>query len=179
MRLQALSFDDTAGSILSVQYAGGFQLVPEDENFTTGGSLAITNLRLDLVEKRIYASVLGANGVGSLDNVALWTTGSISGTTVVPSESLIHLADGSGRVILDATLFDTRFSGIKLTDQGTALWKQSMGYVELGPKALESVTSFGDITTSAVPEPSAYALLMGGMMVLSGLAIRRQRQNVH
>jgi PEP-CTERM motif-containing protein len=174
MGLKALSLNDVTGVIQSLQYGGGFKLSANDDDFTTtGGSLSVSNLRLDLVEKRIYASLNGANGVGSLDNIDLWHIDAITGTTVLPKNSWIPYLDGGGRSDLSDTPFDTSLSGLRFTNQGYALWSQSMGYTSTGKGAFNTVTDFGTITTSAVPEPSIYALFMLGMTGLGLLAARR------
>jgi PEP-CTERM motif-containing protein len=174
MDLRALSVDDETGGILGLQYGGGFRLSATDDDLTTtGGSLSVSNLKLDLVNKQISGSIEGGNGVGSVDNIALWDVATIGGATVLPLNSWRPYADGSGRSDLSDATFDTRLSGLTITRQGFDLWSQSMGYNSLGKDGLATITNFGTITTSAVPEPGSSALAIFGLSAL-GVAARRR-----
>jgi PEP-CTERM motif-containing protein len=171
MNLRSLSLDDDTGAILALQYGGGFRVEFSTDGFFSGPTpyLEISNLRLDLVGKQISASLVGLEGRD--EDVVLWEVDTITGTTMLPMNSWLPYADSSGRSSLSDTAFEARLSGLKMTPQGLALWKREMWG---GEDLLLSITDFGTITTSAVPEPSSYALFILGMTGL-GLVVARRR----
>ena len=163
-----------SGTITAVEArtAGGWlwQSVP---NFTnTGGSLSITNLRIDVATHTIYGDASGANGVGGLSNVALWT-GQIEAPdlpwdafTLVPS-----LPPGT-TIVLRAT-------GLVLTESGRNLIGTGLGLNGMGQAIFDDVTDWGTVTfaiTTPVPEPSTWALSALGLAGVAALH-RRRRQD--
>jgi hypothetical protein len=156
--------------VASVATAGGALQTAEDDGLTnTGGSLAITNLQVDLAGKRVYADIEGANGIGLMRGVHLWNFASITG----PTSLTFHWVNDM-EVFASAA---NEITGLSITSDSFQLFSQSLGLLEDGVSALSKVTDFGRINstiTIGVPEPSTYALMGMGLLVL-GMAARRRR----
>jgi hypothetical protein len=172
----ALSGDYTATSvdITRVTSAGGaLQSAPVANIATTGGSLQITNLNVDIVNKRVYADLIGGNNVGTRTNVYLWDIGQISGPT---SFDISQLPPGGGVVSSTNTV-----SGLKINADAFNLFAQAMGLTANGITSLQTVTDFGSITSTIsakvtpVPEPSTLVTMGLGLMGLGLVAKRRRR----
>ncbi len=171
-----LTGDYTASSLAvqAVTTSGGaLQKAPTANIATTGGSLEITNLKVDLTAKKVYADMVGANGVGTKTNVYLWDVATITGPTTF---DLSVVPVGGGVVTSTNTL-----SGLTINQPAFDLFAQAMGLTANGITSLKTVTDFGSIVstisvkvTPAIPEPSTYAL-MGLGMVGMGLVARRRR----
>jgi hypothetical protein len=166
-------FGDITGDILSVysvRTAGGALQIAESDDLTnTGGTLALTNLRVDLVDKRVYADMEGANGVGLKPQVHLWNFARIAGPTTLTVERANELYG-----VASAT---NEITGLQITGEAFGYFTQSLGLLEDGVSALSKVTDFGRINsniTIGVPEPSTYALMGMGLFVL-GMTARRRR----
>lgn len=174
----ALSGDYTPSSvnITRVASAGGaLQSAPVANIATTGGSLQITNLNVDLTTKRVYADLIGGNNVGTRSNVYLWDIAQITGPT---SFDISQLPPGGGVVSSTNTV-----SGLKINADAFNLFAQSMGLTANGITSLQTVTDFGSITSTisarVTPVPESSTVLMMGLGLLGvGLAAaRRQRAN--
>jgi hypothetical protein len=168
---------DLAGNQLSVTGAGTqggtMQNALTANIATTGGSLKIVNLSVDLSSKKVYADLIGGNGVGVRNNVWLWDIASSTGVTTV---DLSQLPANGGVVSFSGTR-----SGLTINPAAMDLFATAMGLTANGVTSLKSVTDFGTIVstislkvTPAVPEPSTSALLGLGMISL-GLMARRRR----
>lgn len=168
------NFDGSTFGVTSVGTAGGaLQTAEEDFFTTTGGSMAITNLRVDLTSKRVFATMVGGNGVGTINNLYLWNYTTLTGPT--------SFSAMAGTQSLDSTV-----SGLTITADAFALFSQALGLTEAGDAALSKVTDFGQIVstvtvkmaaanvTPPIPEPSTYALMGLGLAGI-GLAARRRR----
>lgn len=167
---------DLTGTNLSITGAGTaggtLQTAATANIATTGGSLKIINLSVDLLAKKVYADLIGGNGVGTRNNVWLWDITTITGPTAIDLSLL-----PAGGV---ATLTNTR-SGLIINQAAFDLFATSMGLTANGITSLKTVTDFGTIVstisvkaTPAVPEPGTYALMGLGMVAL-GMATRRRR----
>jgi PEP-CTERM motif-containing protein len=174
----ALDFTSTGTNSITVNgvstAGGALQTAEADDFTTTGGSLAITNLRVDLGASRVYADLDGANGVGFLSNVYLWDITTITG----PTSFSIPAGSGPQTVVSNNEL-----TGLKINTAAFNLFSQSLGLTSAGNDALATVTDFGKIVstisvtaTPAVPEPSSYALALAGLAGVGMLARRRRAQ---
>jgi len=156
--ITSLTVDTDTGSVQSFATTGGFSMTsPTLKSVSSGGSLTVTDLNIDLANKKVYATLIGGNGVGTFNNFYLWDIGSITGSTNVNSP---------GQYI-------TTFSGLSITTEGFNKFTTSLGLQKLGLSALAGITDYGTITVVAVPEPSTSALMGLG---LAGLLISKRRR---
>lgn len=143
--LSSLALDDTTQATLSASSAGGMTwTVPFRRGLTTGGSISISDLQVDLATKRVLATVTGANGVGTLVNYALWNFNTVEGSdTVIPS--------------MPGTTAITTFkvSGLQLTTDGIAKITTALALSNLGQSALKSILDFGSVSTTVTATPAA------------------------
>lgn len=169
--ITSVTYDPSSHEIFGVGTSGGLIMTaPALKSVSSGGSLTVTDLRADLSAQTIYATVTGANGVGTLNNMALWHFNGLS----------------SGTSPVSATI-----TGLSITLQGFDAFTKSLGLLSLGKAALMGVTDFGTITSTmypllidapgpawhitSVPEPSTYALMGLG---LAGLVVAKRRRAV-
>ncbi|MGC4059596.1 MAG: PEP-CTERM sorting domain-containing protein [Aquabacterium sp.] len=167
--ITSLTIDSSSMAVLGAATSGGAtQTAPVLKSVSSGGSLTVTDLNVDLAAKKVYATLIGGNGVGTLTNVYLWDIGSITGATSVT---------GAGT-------FTTTLSHLSITADGLNKFTQSLGLLTLGKSALSGVTDFGVITSTIVakaspvntiPEPSTYALMGLGLVGMSLVARRRHK----
>jgi len=167
--ITSLTIDSSSMAVMGAATTGGAtQTAPVLKSVSTGGSLTVTDLNVDLANKKVYATLIGGNGVGTLTNFYLWDIGSITGATSVT---------GAGT-------FTTTLSSLSITADGLSKFSQSLGLLTLGKAALSSVTDFGTITStiiaktapaSTIPEPSSYALMGLGLIGMSLVARRRSK----
>lgn len=163
-KISSIVFDNVSGQIQSIATSGGAtQTSPVVVKVSNGGSLTVGDLNVDLANKKVFATVIGANGVGTLSNFYLWD--------IVNPVTQDVLTVGANQSL-------TQVSGLKITTAGFDTFVKSLGLLSNGKGALSMITDYGTITTtlsvSAVPEPSTYAL-MGLGMVGIGLVARRRR----
>jgi len=167
---------DLVGSTLTVTnvgtVGGAFQNAPTKNIATNTGSLSITNLNVDLVNKKVFADLVGGNGVGSMSQVYLWD---IVNPIVGSTTFTIPAAGG----VMSST---NTISGLKITTSSFDIFAQAMGLTANGITSLKTVTDFGTIVstisakaTPTIPEPSTYALMGLGLVGMSLVARRRAK----
>lgn len=169
--LTTVTYNPANLEIFGVGSSGGLTMTaPYLKSVTTGGTLTVTDLRADLSAQTIYATVIGGNGVGTLNDMALWHFSGLS---------------SQNGPYLTATI-----TGLSITTQGFDAFTKSLGLLPLGKSALNGVTDFGTITSTlvsnvldmppapwfvtSVPEPSSYALMGLGLI---GLAAAKRRRS--
>jgi len=158
------------GEVLTATSVGGAtQIAGAVKGVSYGGTISVTNLKIDMVNKNIYADFVGAgmNKAGATvnvnaTNVLAWSFTDIAGPTSLTTEGT----------------FDTTLSGLSLTTTAFNHLKDGLGLYSIGLIALQGAsTDFGSLTSTltvaAIPEPSTYAL-MGLGLVGIGFAARRR-----
>lgn len=172
-----LSGDFAPGGIAvhTVGTAGGvYGYAPIANVGTTGGAWSITNLNIDLTQKRVYADLTGTNIAEPQSHVYLWDVALVEGASNLDLTG--RKMDGS--VFTGSTTF--KLTGLSLNPEAVATFSQLLGLTRSGQRALQTVTDFGSIVStvsvSAVPEPEATASAVVGLGVVGiALAARRRR----
>lgn len=171
MPVTSLTIDTQSNWPVSVATTGGITMTTSAfKNVFSGGSLTLTDLNFDLANKKVYATLIGDNGVGTLSNYALGDIASITGPGLVSGyDSRCGVYNDCPYLAPGMTL-----SGLSLTADGFYKFRQALGLSSLGWAALaNSVTDFGTVTMGVVPEPSTPALMGLG---LAGLLVARRRR---
>jgi hypothetical protein len=141
--MTSLSVNDVTNQLLSATSAGGHTMVVTPRKYiSTGGSLSVTDLSVDLATKRVYATLVGANGVGTLTHFNLWNIGTLTGSDVI------------GAPVNGATIVNLTASGLSLTPDGFNAIATSLGLGNLGKSAMQGVADFGTIDMTAMTEPA-------------------------
>jgi hypothetical protein len=165
------SVDDVAHNftVTNVSTVGGATMTAPKKNFaTTKGSLSITGITVDLGTKAITADIDGGNGVGVLNDVHVWDFTNLGGPVSFPS------------VGGPATATNT-LTGLVITGEAFDIFAKSLGLTSGGIAAMREIKDYGVMTANvsldvtAVPEPSAYMMVLAGLAAV-GFAAKRARR---
>lgn len=164
--------DNSAGTFTAtkVNTAGGAVMTAAKKNVaTTTGSLTVTNLTVDLGTQSIYADLIGGNGVGTKTQVKVWDYAAITGSTTIDTAAGTHTTNNV-------------LSGLTITTEAFDIFAASLGLTAFGKSSMAAIEDYGVINssitvTTAVPEPSTYAMLASGLAVLAFAAKRARRNN--
>jgi len=183
--ITSLTIESTTGQVLSAATTGGAtQTAVALKSVSTGGSLTVTDLNVDLANKKVFATIIGGNGVGTLTNFYLWD---IMGTPSYDPDGTFISYDPSTAIVGPTTVagagtYTTTLNGLRITADGFTQFSKSLGLLSLGKSALSGVADFGTITSTIVatnaaviPEPSTYALMGLGLVGMSLVARRRAK----
>lgn len=145
------------------------------------GFVTIKDLRVDLLNQDVYATIVGDNGVGTQENVKVWRYQEILGDTTFNLDAIIA---AGGTYTANTTLRNLQiYSGAyNLLVQGTnlnGLGADALAGVNNGAIGYGTITSAITVSVSkvtpAVPEPGTYALMGVGLAAIGFVARRKAR----
>jgi hypothetical protein len=182
---------DTATQVLNgfVTNGGMTLTTPFLKSISNGGSLTITDLRADLNSGLVFGKVIGGNGVGTLDDMALWQASNITSTSNVEAHSLClpdELCMGGG-VYERINSVHADLSDLMLTQQGKDVFSRSLALQPLMQTFLNNDLPLGKLSfdaqfkvavgqnISVVPEPGTWALMGLGLVGLFAASRRKSR----
>jgi hypothetical protein len=144
---------------------GGAAMLAPAANFaTSGGSLSVSAISVDLASKSIFARVSGGNGLAD-QRVRVWNYTSIEGDTTQ------QLNNGT-------MVFNNTLTGLTITSEAFDMFAQGLGLKAGGIAAMKSISDYGVMSSTlsftVLPEPSTY-LMMGLGLVGLALAAKRRK----
>ena len=172
--------DGPSVSIKTAQFSGGVRLeapgfLPSGKKniASTGGSLSLTDLKIDFSTKSVYATLTGGNNVGVKQNQLIWNYANIQGSGLSATCVWEDFYGNGPCTRLNAE--GITVSGLAITQQAFDLVSASMGWTTFGKASMAGVSDYGTLTISAVPEVSSAWMLMAGLAMV-GLAARKARE---
>ena len=153
-------------------------LLPNGKKNTasTGGSLSLIDITVDLTTKGIYATLVGGNGIGTRTNQLIWHYDTIEGST------RFALPDSEYWGPPNPIVSNNVLRGLTITTEAFDMFAQSLGLTTFGKASMGGISDYGVITASTsvavtpvVPEPSTYLQMGIGLVGLAFLARRIRR----
>lgn len=188
----SVNIDTASHAITGFGSEGGFVwTAAQIQGISLGGTLGFSNLTVDLKAGIVKGDLVGSNGVGSLNNVAIWTVGNISfaanlvgHNTCIPGQP----CDFFGAEDLDLFELTLHASNLTMTTQARNAMRVAFGAPsnDLSQKVWAMPGNFSGLTLKAdyaapvgynisvVPEPSTFALLGVGLLAIGG-SLRQRR----
>lgn len=166
--ITSMTIDSDMGAPVRYNSAGGATItVPVLKSVSSGGTLTLTDLSVDFTQKQVNATIIGANGVGTLTNFHL-----------LDIQSFTVDGAGQGCPAFGSCAYP-RFtaSGLILTAEGLSKISQSLGLITQGRSGFGDPIDFGVLTTVAIPEPSTYALMGLGLVGVWGATKKRRAKS--
>jgi hypothetical protein len=165
LSLVSTTVNTQTGAVQQAQlgYSLSFK-TPSANIATTGGSLTLSHLLIDFDQHTVFADINGANGIGQLSHVGMWTFAQASGT--------LNLALDAGTP--DLAGFHAELPTLAITSTAFDLFATSMGLTTDGKKSLSAALDYGTLSVGAVPEASTTLLMLAGLSAM-GLVTRRRR----
>jgi hypothetical protein len=161
----SLKLEANGMAFLGANSTGGITMTaPVQRSVSSGGTLTVTDLAIDVPTKRVLATFIGANGVGTRQNVHFLNYANLSGDSVLAT----------------AGTFQNQLNVMTITPEAFDILVQGLGLLTLGRGALASIEDFGVIsnritavaTAPAIPEPSTWALMSLGLVAVAWVGRR-------
>lgn len=127
----SFEIDTGTAELQTVTGQGGLKFTTVKNPANTGGELSLSDFKVDLLNKRVYATVVGGNGVGTYTNYYLWDADTVAGSTAITPP-----ASGTNVSTIQA-------SGLHFTLEAIDLIKKALGLNEVGLTALKQASAKG------------------------------------